>query len=145
MTRAPRAKTQATERRRRKSMDAMQDLKMEVPQGVRDTYPEHVFRWINDVGNRVYNKTVKDDWDKVEESLCPSMPVGTNAAGQPIVAHLYRKLRVHHEADQAEAMAERVERQNQLMRSAAPDPQSNPEPQHAYAVPGNTVTQGYSP
>jgi hypothetical protein len=145
MTRAPRAETQVTERRRRKSMDAMMDLKLEVPQGVRDTYPEHVFRWINDVGNRVYNKTVKDDWDKVEENLCPAVPVGTNAAGQPIVAHLFRKLRAFHEEDQAKALADRTERQNQLMRQANPDPQNNSEPEHAYAVPGNTVTQGYSP
>lgn len=145
MTRAPRAETQATERRRRKSMDAMQDLKMEVPQVVRDKYPEHVFRWLNDVGNRIYHKTHNDDWDKVEESLVASIPVGTHKDGKPIVAHLYRKLRRYHEADQAEAMAERMERQGQLMRSAVPDPQNTPEPEHAYAVVGNTVTQGYSP
>lgn len=144
MTRATRTETQGAERRRRKSLDAMDDLKLAIPEEVRAKYPNHVFRWINDVGNRIYAKTVRDDWDKVEESLCPSIPVGTDKQGKPIMAHLCAKRREFHEEDQQSQISARRDRQAQLMR--APDG-AEAAKEGVYALSNNNVTntQGYSP
>jgi len=143
MTRAPRAETQATERRRRKTFDAMLDLKLDVPESVRAKYPEHVFRWLNDVGNRIYHKTQRDDWDRCEE--VSAIPVGTGPDGKPIMAHLHRKLRKFHEEDQRAASDARREQQNELMRSARSDPQDSRSDEVSYVPSGNIITEGYSP
>lgn len=143
MTRATRAETQATERRRRNSLDAMQDLKMQVPQSVREKYPEHVFRWLNDSGNRIHHKTTYDDWDKVD-GVSP-IPVGVDKQGKPIEAHLFRKLRSFHEQDMREADQARRLQQQQLMRQASSDPQDNRPPEVSYVPEGNSISEGYSP
>lgn len=62
--------------------------------------PEHVSRelaekglegrWINDLGNRMYNKTVLDDWDKVSD--VEPVPVGMDSrTGKPIMAYYCAK------------------------------------------------------
>lgn len=89
---ATRVETERKERRRRDdgTLDRMSRLTLHIPEEVQEKYPAHNFRWINDEGNRMYQKTQLDDWDKVAE--VDAIPVGTDRDGKPVKAHLCRKL-----------------------------------------------------
>jgi hypothetical protein len=62
-------------------------------------------RWVNDEGNRLYQLTKLDDYDKVE-GVDP-VPVGTREDGTPLLAHLLSKPIEFLREDQAKAEARR--------------------------------------
>lgn len=140
MPRKTQADAAPIERRRRKTLDAMHDMKLAIPQAVLDKYPDHTFRWINDEGNRLHHKTQLDDWDKCDE--VPALPVGTDKAGKPIHAHLCRKLKEFWEEDQRTAMAARKALEADIARTGKSDPEDNRTAAETYVPAGNSITSG---
>lgn len=75
--------------------------------------PDHEYRWVNDDKARVYDLTVRDDWDVVKADDIDNhhgansvrRQVGTKANGDPLFAQLVRKPRDFCEEDRAEKQA----------------------------------------
>jgi hypothetical protein len=83
---------QETQRRRRRDDQALSATKrLPIPPEIQAELDAKglVPRWVNDQSNRLYRFTQQDDYDKVE-GVDP-VPVGTDEAGQPILAHLLAK------------------------------------------------------
>ncbi len=140
-------RTDGQQRRRRTgALSAMNELKLAIPEHVREKYPDHTFRWLNDTGNRLYNKTKLDDWDKCE-GIDP-VPVGTDAQGKPILAHLCCKLLQYYEEDQRAALSVRKQQEQALMRTMPKGEAAAPLEQDTVYVPeGNSIQHegGYTP
>lgn len=136
----------AQERRRRQpgTLDRGAQLKLQVPQSVRDKFPNSDFRFINDVGTRMHDKTVADDWSKVDESLSKPIPVGTDDRGQPIIAYLCEKPKAYIEEDRKEALKGIAGAEAEIMKGQHNSPDALKD---AY-VPANAtnkITPGYEP
>lgn len=141
--RTPRAEEVSTERRRRKpgSLDAMQDMRLVVPESAKTDGFEH--RWINDQGNRMHQKTVQDDWDKVP-GVAP-VPVSTDDSGKPIYAHLCRKPTGLVEEDRNANLNLLAEREKGIMAGQKSDPQDDRKAGESYAPVVNSITRAYAP
>lgn len=141
--RAPRAEQVTAERRRRQpgTLDQMQQMKLTVPDKFNE--PGYAHRWINDKGNRMHDKTVQDDWDKVPG--VEPIPVDTDEHGKPIFAHYCRKPLAFVEEDQAAHMTMLAEREKGLLGGAKSDPQDNRSADVSYVPAGNSLTRAYSP
>lgn len=89
--RPPRQQETAQRRRRRADTGPAREKRLPIPPEVEARLKREgrVPRWVNDQGNRMHRFTVQDDYDPVE-GVAP-VPVGTNEAGQPILAHLLSK------------------------------------------------------
>jgi hypothetical protein len=88
-TRELRSIDELRERRTRNAgtIDRMQELKMAIPEKARQEYGDlYDFRWINDVGMRLHNKTEYDTWQKVPD-VAP-LTVGVDDDKNPIKAYL---------------------------------------------------------
>lgn len=119
-----------TERRKRVGQGLSSRLKLHVPEEIKDKNYE--YRWINDDGNRIYDKTKHDDWDPVSaddkneiadagsiDSIV-SKRVGTNEAGQPIKAILCRKLKKYCDEDRREKRQQREAVMEQINHGSTP-------------------------
>jgi hypothetical protein len=104
------------QRRRRMdgTLDRMQELRLAIPQEVRDQYPDRDFRWFNDTGTRIHAKTQLDDWDKV--SGVEPRTVGTDKEGKPMKAFLCMKPQEFVREDENRKEAERKEQERGLLR-----------------------------
>jgi hypothetical protein len=127
---------QEAQRRRRRSDEGLSAAKrlpippeIEADLKAKGLHP----RWVNDEGNRMYQLTQLDDYNKVE-GVDP-VPVGTGVDGTPILAHLLAKPLEFMREDQDRAEAKRKLTEDALFRSAdAPDQAgagSNPNPSTA--------------
>lgn len=116
--RAPRASEERQERRRRRdgTLDRMQQLTMAVPDEVRASHPEHDFRWFNDSGSRMYDKTQLDDWDRV--AGVEGISVGTDREGKPMKAYLCKKRKEFIAEDNARKESEIREQELGLIHGA---------------------------
>jgi hypothetical protein len=128
------------ERRRRNpgTLDRMQQLKLAVPEQVKEANPGHTFRWVNDFGNRIHAMTVLDDWDKVE-GVQP-IPVDTRD-GKPVYAHLCKKRTDFYDADQRE----KVEATRVTERSLVQSKPQSADPEAPYTPGTNSISTGYQP
>ena len=100
------------ERRRRKSFGGL-NQKLAVSEEFKEENYE--YRWINDNGNRIFEKTKQDDWDHVtskevgvDENDTGSgtvieRHVGTRSDGTPLKAFLCKKLKEDCKQDRLEA------------------------------------------
>jgi hypothetical protein len=138
-----RADATATERRRRKegSLDGNRDMKLSVPNGTNEA--DFEYRWINDLGNRMHQKTVQDDWDKV--SGIDPVPAGTDEFGKPYFAHYCRKPKEFVEEDRKANLAGIAEREKGVIGGKKSDPQDSRSDDVSYAVAGNSLTKAYTP
>lgn len=103
------------ERARRRRRDDMGDGRFLNLSIVGHQDPRYVYRWINDEPGRVYNLTVRDDWDRVtDEQLgersekdrqlgCGVERIAYKDTGKRCI--LVRKLREYYEADEAKKQA----------------------------------------
>ena len=139
------------ERRRRRDgdLDAGMVLRLGLPPGTQEKYPNDEFRWVNDEGNRVHFLTTRDDYDIVPD--VEGRPVGTTVDGKPINAVLLRKPKEFVEADRRQKL-ERINRQEKAVLSSA-DPESawaNPDAAisrsgNIQALSENQIKGGYAP
>jgi hypothetical protein len=109
---------QETQRRRRRSDEGLSAAKrlpippeIEADLKAKNLHP----RWVNDEGNRMYQLTELDDYNKVE-GVDP-VPVGTGVDGKPILAHLLAKPIEFMREDQDRAEAKRKLTEDALFRS----------------------------
>lgn len=111
-TRQGRTETVATQRRRRDDTSAQQAQRLPIPPEVQARLEAEGRqpRWVNDTGNRMHRLTVQDDYDIVQG--VEPVPVGTDVAGKPILAHLLSKplAFVHEDRAKAEAIRRETER-----------------------------------
>lgn len=142
---ADRKQEVAKERRRRQpgTLDRMSQMKLAIPDDVREANKGHALRWVNDAGNRMHFMTEKDDWDKV--SGVPPVPVGTGEDGKPIYAHLCRKPNEFWDEDQKAKIDATREREAGLLRAAKSDPNDDRADDVSYVPPGNSITTAYTP
>jgi hypothetical protein len=140
MARQPRQEEVAQERRRRNAgtLDRSQQLKLAVPEKVREDNPGHTFRWINDRGNRMYAMTQQDDWDKVEG--VEPIPVDS-IDGKPVYAHLCKKPQEFWDADQ-QVKVEATRATERALVQAKPQ---TADPEAAYTPGQNRISTGYTP
>jgi hypothetical protein len=139
------------ERRRRRDgdLDAGVVLRLGLPPGIEEKYPNDTLRWVNDEGNRVHFLTTRDDYDIVSE--VEGRPVGTTMDGKPINAVLLRKPKEFAEADRREKL-ERINRQEKAVLASV-DPESawqNPDAAisragNLHALSENQIKGGYAP
>lgn len=114
--RPPRAEVEHAERRRRRG-SATGISPLDVPQELTDRLRAEgkEGRWINDLGNRMVQKTVHDDWDKVP-GVEPVI-VGTDKrTNQPIHAYYCSKPAAFLEEDRAKRMDDIREREKAIVR-----------------------------
>lgn len=106
-------------RRRTGEFDLSLDRRLAVDESLLDTKNYH-YRFFNDEPGRINRFTKHDDWDPVtSEELGGGETkhfVGYDPAGQPLFAHLYKKPRVWHEADQNAKIAKSREEEQELLR-----------------------------
>jgi hypothetical protein len=109
---------QETQRRRRRSDEGLSAAKrLPIPPEVQawaDANDMHL-RWVNDEGNRMYQLTELDDYNKVE-GVDP-VPVMTGLDQKPISAHLLAKPKEFMREDQDRAEAKRKLTEEALFRS----------------------------
>lgn len=98
MSRVPRQEAvQGERRRRRNTLDPMQDMRLSLPPEFRDDDKFH-YRWVNDENNKVYHLSHNDDYDPctlkdaaTSEEQDVRRYVGKDAQGNPLYAVLMRK------------------------------------------------------
>lgn len=140
---------QERRRRREGDLDSNLVLRLGLPPGIEEKYPNDEFRWVNDEGNRVHFLTTRDDYDIVSE--VEGRPVGTTVDGKPINAVLLRKPKEFAEADR-QAKLDRINRQEKAVLQSA-DPESawqNPDAAisragNIHALSENQIKGGYAP
>lgn len=142
----------AQRRRRRDDTTFQQSNKLAIPVEVAERLKAEGRqpRWVNDEGNRLYNLTVRDDYDKVE-GVDP-VPVGTGDDGKPILAHLCSKPIEFIREDQAKAEERRKQVEAGMVKGKMPVktddgtemlvPVRGAAGAETYAVKGNTIGGG---
>ena len=143
-TRADRITEETTQRRRRSDLtiDGSQRLKLVIPPEVQARLKAEgrTPYWANDVGNRIEQLTVRDDYDKVE-GVEPVTTVLDRKTGETCRTHLLSKPTAFIEEDRAKAEKPRRETEEQLLRGKNPgDPIAHNEA--FYAVEGNSISHG---
>lgn len=140
-----RAQVEAQRRRRRGDEALAAAARLPIPPEVKARLEAEglVPRWVNDQDNRMHRFTVQDDYDPVPG--VPPVPVGTDKAGQPILAHLLAKRRDFIEEDRDKAEARRKEREEAFFKrpdaADAAGQGSNPNPASAprYVAPESKI------
>lgn len=132
--RGSRAQQEQAQRRRRGDSELSKEQRLPIPPEIKAQLDAKglVPRWVNDQGNRMHRFTVQDDYDKVEG--VEPVPVGTDEAGKPIMAHLLAKRADFIAEDQAKAEAKRREQEKALFnRPEAVDAAAAGNPNQATA------------
>lgn len=143
--RADRTTEERQQRRRRNdtTIDGGLRLKLAIPPEVEERLKQEGKhpRWINDEGNNLHDKTVRDDYDKVDG--VPPVVVGTTKDGLPIKAYLCAKPEEFIREDRDRLDSKRRETEAALLRGKNPqDPISADD--SFYAVEGNSIRRGGS-
>lgn len=114
-TRPTRAQAERTERRRRKggSVTGVLEVTDEIKAKLAAEGMEG--RWINDVDNRMHDKTKNDDWDKVP-GVEPRQVGVDKRTNQPIIAHFCAKRKDFLEEDRREKLDAITERERAIVR-----------------------------
>lgn len=121
----------AEQRRRRDDTNLGSPLKMVIPEDVRARLKAEgrTPRWVNDERNRIYNLTVKDDYDKVEG--VEPIPTGDvdPQTGEPVMAHLLSKRDDFIAEDEAKKEQRRKEVERAMVQGKVPGaPGAEPQP-----------------
>ena len=144
-TRTSRVDEERRQRRRRDdgTLDRINRLTLHIPEEVEAKYPEHNFRWINDEGNRMYQKTQLDDWDTVDE--VDAIPVGTDRDGKPVKARLCRKLKEFCAEDAQKKEGALRDQERGLIQGERDDAAKADLPDSVSYTPGrNSINRGLS-
>ena len=113
--RPPRAQIERTQRRRRNgtantaALDVTDDIKAKLAAEGKEG------RWINDIGNRMHDKTVSDDWDKVSD-VEPRVVGMDKRTGEQIKAYYCAKPIEFLEEDRALRLADIAKREQAIAR-----------------------------
>jgi hypothetical protein len=131
------------ERRRRSgdTLDAGQARKLAIPADIEAKLAAQgrSTRWVNDVGSRIEDLTVRDDWDKVE-GVAPRPVVIDKAKGVTADAVLLSKPIAFIEEDRAKKEARRREAEKAALKGNIPGGQ--PLPPNLYGTESNKIERG---
>jgi hypothetical protein len=131
-----------TERRRRNdaSLDGRQALKLAIPKAVEEqlTAQGRTPRWVNDVGSRMHDLTVNDDWDKVE-GVEPRDVVIDRKTGTTTKAYLLSKRSDFIAEDRKVKDANRRHQEDGMLKGVIPG--ATPAP-NTYADKSNNFGRG---
>lgn len=134
---APSPRVQETRARRRRRDDSGETLnrKLYVPERFLDR-GAYEYRWINDDGSRIQDKTKFDDWDIVtadqmgdgysevardqSDSKAVRRQVGKQD-GRPVYAYFCRKPKEFHEEDQRKKLADIAAQEETMRRGPLPN------------------------
>lgn len=141
----------AQSRRRRDDTNFQQTARMAIPDEVAERLKAEgrTPRWVNDEGQRIYNLTVRDDYDKVAD--VEPVPVGKDKDGKPILAHLLSKPNEFIREDRAKAEDRRraveagMVKGKQLVKDGEEEkfvPVAGARGAETYAVKGNSISGG---
>jgi hypothetical protein len=142
-----RVEAETKERRRRGNTSETRNLKLHIPEDLKD--PNFTYRFVNDKATgRVQDMTENDDWEVVhtlgrdKEVPVKARHVGTVENGQPLKAVLLRKPKKFHEEDKA-AQAKAIKEREEALRRGVTDPAKGGLSPTEY-VPGgsNTIERG---
>lgn len=116
-TRSPRTQVEQATRRRRGSASGTAAL--DVPDDITRKLAAEgkEGRWINDLGNRMHDKTVNDDWDKVS-GVEPRIVGVDKRTNQPIQAHYCAKPKQFLDEDR-KAYLDRLQEQEKAIARGA--------------------------
>jgi hypothetical protein len=115
--RPPRALTERTERRRRKGTAERSILDVDADTAAKLASEGLEGRWINDVDNRMYDKTKNDDWTPVDG--VEARQVGTDKRnGNPIMARYCAKPKSFLQEDRAERLNAIKAQERAIVRGA---------------------------
>ena len=130
------AETKSTRRRRDDSGESL-NRKLYIPERFKNS-TEFAYRWVNDDGARIQEKTRFDDWDIVHQSdlgdgykqeAARDLSEGTEIRrqvgkqdGRPIYAYLCRKPLEYHKEDQAKKKADIDALEETMRRGPLPSP-----------------------
>jgi hypothetical protein len=133
----------AAERRRRNddNLDAGQALKLAIPGDIQRKLAAEgrTGRWVNDVGSRMHDLTVGDDWDKVE-GVEPRTVVVDRKTGETAKAFLLSKRNDFIAEDRAKKDAKRREQEKAMLKGIQPGA-TDPAP-NTYADKANKIERG---
>lgn len=146
-----RASEVAQSRRRRDDTNFQRSQKLHIPPEVAERLKAEGRspRWVNDEGNRLYQLTKLDDYDKVDD--VEPVPVGRQEDGSPLLAHLLSKPIEYMRQDQAKAEDRRKSVEQGMVKGKAPVktaegemlvPVQGAKGAEIYPVAGNTIGGG---
>lgn len=139
--RADRQTEVAAERRRRDdtTLDAGRARKLAIPRDIEQQLAAQgrTARWVNDVGTRVHDLTVRDDWDKVEGVAPRTVKIDRN--GDTAQAILVSKPNAFIAEDEAKKDDARRLQEEAMLKGQVPG--STPAP-NTYAPKGNRIERG---
>jgi hypothetical protein len=138
----------AQRRRRRDDTGFQQSSKLRIPEEVAERLKAEGRqpRWVNDENNRLYDLTVRDDYDRVED--VEPVPVGRQEDGTPLLAHLLSKPIEFIREDQAKAEERRKSVEKGMVKGKMPVkteegemlvPVQGAKGAETYAVSGNRI------
>lgn len=132
------------ERRRRDdaTLDGGQARKLAIPPDVEAKLAAQgrTGRWVNDVGSRIEDLTVRDDWDKVE-GVAPRSVVIDVKKGETAQAILLSKPNAFIAEDRAKREAKRREREQAMLKGQVPGAEPLPN-ETFYADKANKIERG---
>lgn len=110
----------AERRRRRDDTNFQKSGKLSIPEEVAERLKAEGRspRWVNDENNRLYNLTVRDDYDRVDG--VEPVPVGKKEDGSPLLAHLLSKPTEFLREDQARAEKRRKAVEQGMVKGKLP-------------------------
>lgn len=132
-------------RRRREGMGAERNLKLHIPNELKD--PNFEYRWVNDRPGRVQQLTKLDDWDRAPEMM-EGTGLGTvteravdSYTGERAV--LLRKPKEFYDSDKAEEAKLLDQRDEAMRRGPLPNPEGiAAEPDKTYVPGGRNIVNG---
>ncbi len=139
--------TEETAQRRRRSdttIDGSQRLKLVIPPAVAERLKAEgrTPYWANDVGNRIEQLTVHDDYDRVD-GVEPVTTVIDRKNGETCRTYLLSKPTAFVEEDRAKAEQPRRATEEQLLQGHIPNDSTAGSPDR-YVVEGTKITRGGS-
>ena len=141
--RQPRQEEMRHERRRRDdtTLDTGQAKNLAIPAEIERKLAAQgrSARWINDVGSRVHDLTVRDDWDRVE-GVEPRTVVVDRKNGTTAQAILVSKPNDFIAEDRAKKEAGRRETETAMLNARVPG--STAAPANMYADKANSIGRG---
>ena len=131
------------ERRRRDdtTIDAGQAKKLAIPLDIESELAAQgrSARWVNDVGSRVHDLTVRDDWDRVE-GVEPRTVVIDRKTGETAKAILVSKPQAFIAEDAAKRDVARRETETAMLKARVPGATTTPD--GMYADKANKIDRG---
>lgn len=139
-----RAEEVTVQRRRRLGMGPERNLKLHIPEEMKD--PNFEYRWVNDRPGRIQQLTKQDDWDKAPEML-EGTGLGTvteravdSYTGERAV--LLRKPKEFYDADKKAEWKALDERDETMRRGPLPTPEGGGEADKVYTPGGRNIVSG---